>query len=129
MKSFLVISLITIANFCFSQSSFEKICGKKWYPDIFKDSNGKNVSIDLETRQLYTLFNCDGTFESMEDLHLLVRGTWIYNEKPQTITLLSNDTKDAKDTIITILSCDGKMLEFLKIDAGGDKIFIYSIAK
>ena len=118
-----------ISNLCVGQTTRDKICGKKWYPNKYKEANGKVYLLDKETKLLYTKFNCDGTFESWEDKEILVKGTWTFEEKKQTISVKSKNKRIPTEDNIPIISCDGKNIAFVKIDGGGEKITIYSIAK
>jgi hypothetical protein len=121
--------LVSAGKAGFSQDLTKDLCGKKWYPDKYSEKDGKIYELDKETKSLYTLFNCDGTFESWEDKNLLVKGTWTYNAKTKTVKLKSSNAKVPMDESVKIISCDGKKLAFTKTDGGGEVITIYSITR
>ncbi len=125
----LMLFIIGASNFCIAQGLKEKICGKKWYPDKYRETDGKVYPLDNDTKLLYTKFNCDGTFESWEAKGVLIKGTWLYDEKSKTIKMETKNKKVPMDESVSITSCDGKKLAFVKTDGGGEKITIYSIAK
>lgn len=128
-KLFILIALLTLTNLGFSQTTKDKLCGKKWYPEKYKEVDGKIYPLEDEIKLLYTLFNCDGTFESLEDIDIMVRGTWSFEEKTNSVILVTKESRIPMDNKVTIVSCDGNTLEFIKFDGGGDKLTIYSIAK
>lgn len=128
-KIILTFLFIITSSICFAQITKEKICGKKWYPDQYKETDGKIYPLDKETKSLFTKFNCDGTYESWEDKGVFVKGTWAYDEKTSSIRIKSRDSKVPMDESVEIVSCDGKKLAFIKTDGGGEKLTIYSIAK
>ena len=123
-----IIALCLIIS-CSTQNIKSNLCGKKWYPDKFKDVDGSVYKFDKETKLLYTKFSCDGSFESWEDKGFIIKGTWTYDEKRGMVIMNSVDSKFPLDQYFRIISCDGKMLAFIKVDAGGQKVTVYSIAK
>lgn len=131
MNKIILLFLLSVSttNFCFSQTTKDKICGKTWFPDKYKETGGKIYPLDKETKLLFTKFNCDGTYESWEDKGLLIKGTWIFDKKTNSIMLESKNSKIKMDERVQVLSCDGKKLAFVKTDGGGGKITIYSITK
>jgi hypothetical protein len=124
-----VLMLIAFWETSFSQDLTKNLCGKKWYPDKYKEVDGKIYELDKETKSLYTQFNCDGTYESWEDKDLFVKGTWIYDTNTKSVRIKSSDAKIPLDESVKIISCDGGKLVFTKMDGGGDQITIYSISK
>lgn len=128
-KIVLIFFFLVITNICFAQITKEKICGKKWYPEKYKETDGKIYPLDKETKLLFTKFNCDGTFESWEDKVIFVKGTWTYDDKINSIRMISKDNKVMMDGSVQIVSCDGKKLAFIKTDGAVDKLTIYSIAR
>lgn len=128
-KIFLVVLLPTMSFILLSQITKENICGKKWYPDRYKEADGKIYPFDKETKLLFTKFNCDGTFESWEDRGVFVKGTWVLDENTSWVKIKSKNTKITMDDSVKIVSCSGEEMVFEKIDAGGDKITIFSKAK
>lgn len=128
-KAILIFLSLFATNICVAQVTKDKICGKKWYPDKYKETDGKIYPLDKEMKSLFTKFNCDGTFESWEDKGLLIKGTWRYVDKTSSIKIISKNSKVPMDESVQIISCDGKKLAFLKTDGGGEKITIYSIAR
>lgn len=128
-KIILSLFFLIFTNICFAQTTMEKICGKKWYPDKYKETDGKIYPLDEEMKSLFTKFNCDGTFESWEDKDISIKGTWTYDEKTNSIMIISSNSNVPMDESVKIISCDGKKLAFVKTDGGGEEITIYSIAK
>jgi hypothetical protein len=128
-KIIITVLFLLVTTGVFAQITKEKICGKKWYPEKYKETDGKIYPLDKEIKALYTKFNCDGTFESWEDLDVFVTGTWDYDASSKFIKIKEIKSNVPLDKKVKIISCDGKILAFEKIDGGGDKLIIYSVAK
>lgn len=127
--------LSTLVALLFSAMAFgqgpskSELCGKKWYPNKYKEVNGKLHDFDNEIKALYTIFNCDGTFESWEDVSVMVKGKWTFDSKTNFVKMISKDSSFPMDEKVKVISCKDKQLIFIKKDAGGEHVTIYSVSR
>lgn len=124
---FIAVSLLSLKGF--GQVNSKDLCGKKWHPNKYKEVDGKLYDFDKPIKALYTIFNCDGTFESWEDINVLIKGKWVFDSKINSVKMVSRDSNFPMDEIVEIISCKDHQLVFKKKDGGGEQLTIYSISK
>lgn len=114
-----------IMQICNGQDIKSKLCGKKWYPVKIKDVDGTIDKVDTETAKLFSILNCDGTFESWESPENLIKGKWTYDTKNKSVILMTSDITHR----LKVINCNGTSFDYITKDGGGENITIFSIAK
>jgi hypothetical protein len=106
------------------------LCGKTWYPEKYKETDGKIYPLEAEYRAQYIRFDCDGNYESLEDDGVVLKGKWKLDAQSKNILSTQTVNKKFPSNVTTsLVSCSEKDLSIKKRDGGGQWITIYLKAK
>lgn len=127
----LILLFITISLTTFAQAKYNKqlICGKKWFCEKIQEADGTSYPPDKTQANEYSLYECDGSFVSIEQT-ITIKGKWTIDEKKGIITVTQNQTKKYPYKITsTIRKIDNNHLVISARDAGGSILTLYLYAK
>jgi hypothetical protein len=130
IASTLIFLFIAFASFAQKANLTSLLCGKTWYPEKYKETDGKIYPLEAEYQAQYVRFNCDGTYESLEDGGVVLKGAWKYDAASKKITATQSQSKafPAVNTTI-VVSCTPTEFAIKKKDGGGEWITFYLKAK
>jgi hypothetical protein len=97
------------------------ICGKKWFVEKIKEADGTISKPTKAAQSYYTLYSCDGAFESKEDMRT-TGGQWSIDEASDML-ILNDDQNGAYS--IHVLQADGKHMVIDEQDANGNTTTVY----